>query len=273
MSTEANNATKAATTLLGRMTPAERARGRFMRSPDGHPEPAPAPEPAPQPEPAPAPEPAPSPEPAPTPEVSTAGVRPEGIPDEFWDDATGLKTGDLAAAYRDMVAKDAERTADVPGEADAYDLALPEGFDLPEGIEIEIKADDPLWSEFQAIGKEQGVTKSGFQKFVGAFAKYQVAAQQADVNDYVAQKTALGTNADVRIKAASDWMGANLTKSEADALGGALISAEGVKALERIIGLKSGPRAAEGAGSTAVSKFEGLHGGDLLDAIRSQKAA
>lgn len=208
--------------------------------------------------------------------TGAVGVRPEGIPDEFWDDATGLKTGDLASAYRDLVAKvakDAERTADVPGEADAYDLALPEGLDLPEGIEIEIKTDDPLWAEFQAIGKEQGVTKAGFQKFVGAFAKYQASAQQADIADYVAQKTALGANADTRIKAAADWMGANLTKSEADALGGALISAEGVKALERIIALKSGPRAAEGAGATGVNKFEGLRGGDLLDAIRTQKTA
>ncbi|WP_433942375.1 hypothetical protein [Brevundimonas diminuta] len=200
-------------------------------------------------------------------------VRPEGIPDEFWDDATGLKVGDLAAAYRDLVAKDAERTADVPGEADAYDLALPDGLDLPQGIEIEIKADDPLWAEFQAIGKEQGVTKAGFQKFVGAFAKYQAASRQADINDYVAQKTALGANADARIKAAADWMGANLTKSEADALGGALISAEGVKALERIITLKSGPRAAEGAGATGGNRFEGLRGGDLLDAVRTNKAA
>lgn len=201
-----------------------------------------------------------------------AHVRPEGIPDEFWDDATGLKVGDLAAAYRDIIAKDAERTADVPGEADAYDLALPEGFDLPEGIEIEIKADDPLWAGFQTLGKKFGLGKAAFSEFVGEFAKYQVAAQVADVNEYVAQKTALGANADVRIKAASDWMGANLTKSEADALGGALISAEGVKALERIIGLKSGPRATEGAGSTAASKFEGLRGGDLLDAIRTQSA-
>lgn len=204
--------------------------------------------------------------------AGATGVRPEGIPDEFWDDATGLKTGDLAAAYRDLVAKNAERTADVPGEADAYDLALPEGLDLPEGIEIEIKTDDPLWAEFQAIGKEQGITKAGFQKFVGAFAKYQAATQQADINDYVAQKTALGANADTRIKAAADWMGANLTKSEADALGGALISAEGVKALERIITLKSGPRAAEGAGATGVNRFEGLRGGDLLDAVRTKAA-
>lgn len=181
--------------------------------------------------------------------AAAAGVRPDGLPDEFWDAATGLKAGDLASAYRDLVAKDAERTADVPGEAEAYNLALPDGFELPKGIEIEIKADDPLWADFQSLGKKHGLNKGAFSEFVGAFAKYQAEAQQADINDYVAQKTALGANADTRIKAAADWMGANLPKSEADALGGALISAEGVKAIERIIGLKSGPRAVEGAGA------------------------
>lgn len=188
--------------------------------------------------------------------AGAAGVRPDGIPDEFWDDTSGLKVGDLAAAYRDLTTKEAERTADVPGEAEAYDLALPEGFEVPAGYEIEIKADDPLWSGFQTLGKKFGLGKAAFSEFVGEFAKYQLAAQQADVESYVAAKTALGANADTRIKAASDWLGANLPKTEAEALGGSLISAEGVKALERIIGLKSGPRAAEGAGSTAAQQPE-----------------
>src|SRR5690606_35139397 len=61
-------------------------------------------------------------------------VRPEGIPDEFWDDATGLKVGDLASAYRELTGKQAERMADVPAESDAYNLALPEGFEKPEGF-------------------------------------------------------------------------------------------------------------------------------------------
>lgn len=178
-------------------------------------------------------------------------VRPEGIPDEFWDDATGLKVGDLATAYRELTAKEAERTADVPGEADAYNLALPEGFEKPEGFDVEIKADDPLWAGFQAIGKKHGVTREAFTEFVGEFAKYQIQNAQADVEAYVAAKTALGANAETRIKAVSDWLGANLPKAEAHALGGALISTDGIKAVERLISLKSGPRAAEGAGGAA----------------------
>lgn len=204
--------------------------------------------------------------------TSAAGTRPEGLDDQFWDDATGLKVGDLAAAYRDLKAAQDARLADVPAADGAYDLALPADFKVPEGFAVEIKADDPLWADFQSIARDAGVPKGDFQKFVGAFAKYQIAAQEADVATYVAEKTALGANADTRIKAADDWMAANLKADEREALGGALISAAGVRAIERVIALKSGPVAATGAGATNVQQFDGLRGGDLLDAIRKQAA-
>ncbi|WGM47655.1 hypothetical protein KOAAANKH_02537 [Brevundimonas sp. NIBR10] len=211
---------------------------------------------------------------APAAQAETTGhVRPEGLPDEFWDDATGLKAGDLAVAYRDMKAANEARLADVPAADASYDLALPADFVVPEGFAVEIKADDPLWADFQSIAKDAGLPKGDFGKFVGAFAKYQIAAQEADVATYVAEKTKLGTNADVRIKAAETYLGANLKADEAQALGGALISEAGVRALERLIALKSSPTAATGVGASNVHKFDGLHGGDLLDAIRASKAA
>ncbi len=207
-------------------------------------------------------------------ETAPGAVRPEGLPDEFWDAATNtVKTGDVWSAYRDLKAAQDAKLADVPAADGAYDLALPEGFETPEGLSVEIKADDPLWADFQSIAREASVPKADFQKFVGAFAKYQIAAQQADVDSYVAEKAALGANADTRIKAASDWMAANLKSDEAEALGGSLISAAGVRALERIFALKSGPVAATGAGANNVQKFDGLQGESLLHAIRLSKAA
>lgn len=205
--------------------------------------------------------------------TAQAAVRPEGLDDKFWDDASGLKVGDLVSHLRDLEAKAAERMTNVPGEGEAYDLALPEGFEKPEGIEIEFKTDDPLWTDFQDIARAEGVSKDGFAKFVGAFAKYQIAAQEADINTFVAEKTALGANADARIKAAETYLKANLPTVQAEALGGALISKAGVEALETLIKLKSGPTAATNAGASSVSQFEGLRGGDLLDAVRTNKAA
>lgn len=182
----------------------------------------------------------------------TTVVRPENLPDEFWDDKTGLKAGDLVAAFRDMQAKEAARLADVPAEGEAYELALPEDVQVPEGLEVQIDKDDPLWTDVQAIAREAGLPKGEFGKLVGAFARYQIAAQEADIAAYVAEKGKLGANADTRITAAENWLTANLKSAHASALGRALIEADGVEAIEHLIRLKSGPVAATNTGAEQV---------------------
>lgn len=184
-------------------------------------------------------------------EAAPAHVRPDGLDDKFWDDATGLKVGDLVSELRDLQAKAAGRTVDVPAEGEAYDLALPADLTLPAGVEVVIDKDDPLWADFQSIARESGVGKAQFQKFVGAFAKYQAASHEANINDFVAEKVKLGANADQRIKAAETYLGANLKSDEAEALGRALISEAGVRALETLIRLKSGPLAATNVNTPA----------------------
>jgi hypothetical protein len=260
MTTEETRTDSATTTIIdrgafGRMTSAERMVGRFLRSPDGHPEPAPSPEPAPESAPEPTPElaPAPAPEPAPEPNAATL-VRPEGLPDEFWDDATGVKAGDVWSALRDLRVEQEARAADLPAEGEGYDLALPADLQLPEGTEVVIDKDDPLWADFQKIAREAGVPKGKFAEFVGAMAKYQAAAQAADVETYTAEMAKLGENATVRRDSASNWLKANLAANKAEALGGALISADGIAALEDIIKLKSGPVAVTNVGQTTTAE-------------------
>lgn len=205
---------------------------------------------------------------------ASAPVRPEGLPDEFWDDATGVKAGDVWSALRDLKAEQEARAADLPKDGEAYDLALPADIDLPEGVAVEIDKDDPLWADFQKIAREAGVPKGKFTEFVGAFAKYQAAAQAADVETYTAEMAKLGANAPQRRDAAANWLKANLPTAQFEALGGALISADGIAALEAIIKLKSGPVAATGVGASAgANKFEGTHGASRLEAIRAQQAA
>lgn len=207
-------------------------------------------------------------------EAPAAPVRPEGLPDEFWDDATGVKAGDVWSALRDLKAAQAEREADLPKEGEGYDLSLPADVEVPEGFAVEIDKDDPLWADFQKIGREAGLPKGKFQEFVGAFAKYQIAAEQAKVETYVAEMTKLGANAPARRDAAASYLKANLPTAQFEALSGALISAEGIQAIETITKLKSGPVAATGVGASAgASKFEGTHGASRLEAIRASQAA
>lgn len=205
---------------------------------------------------------------------ASAPVRPEGLPDEFWDDATGVKAGDVWSALRDLRAEQEARAADLPKAGESYDLALPADIELPEGVEVVIDKDDPLWADFQKIAREAGVPKGKFTEFVGAFAKYQAAAQAADVETYTAEMAKLGANAPARRDAATNWLKANLSTPQFEALGGALISAAGIQAIETLTRLKSGPVAATGVGGNAgSSQFEGTHGASRLEAIRAQQAA
>lgn len=204
--------------------------------------------------------------------ASTGLIRPEGLPDDLWDDAKGVKTGDLWAAYRDLKAEVEAAKADVPAADAAYDLTLPADFKAPDGLTVEIAKDDPLWAKVAEIGKADGMTKATHQKLLAAFAEYQIAQQTAQIDGYVAEKTKLGANADTRIKAADDWLKANLSASQAEALGAALTSAEGVQALEALIRLRADPTAATGAGASKATKFDNTFGASRLDAIRSQAA-
>lgn len=205
--------------------------------------------------------------------ASEGPQRPEGLDDKFWDASTGLKVGDLMEHMRELEAKAATR-ADVPAEGETYDLALPADVQVPEGLTVEIKAEDPLWAEFQNIAREHGVDRAGFGKFVGAFARYQIAAQEAEIAAYVADKTALGANADARITAAKNWLTGNMKAEHAEALADLTVSRAGVEAVEALIRMKSGPVAASpGAAASGANKFEGLHGSSRLEAIRASQAA
>lgn len=181
-------------------------------------------------------------------------VRPEGLPDEFWDDKTGVKSGDVWSALRDLRAEQEARAADLPAEGESYDLALPADLQLPEGTEVVIDKDDPLWADFQETARAEGVTKAGFQRFIGAFAKYQAAAQAADVETYTAEMSKLGANATVRRDAATNYLKANLPTPQFEALGGALISAAGIEAIETIVKLKSGPVAVTNVNTPAAAE-------------------
>src|SRR4029077_15109204 len=84
--------------------------------------------------------------PAPTAALPRAS-RPEGVPENFWDNDKGeLKTGDWARSYEELrsfkAAEDA-RKALVPAQPDLYKPDLPKDLKLP--VEMEIKTSDPLY--------------------------------------------------------------------------------------------------------------------------------
>lgn len=202
-------------------------------------------------------------------------IRPEGLPDELWEDGKGVKTGDLWAAYKDLKAQADAKTGDLPADAAGYDLAIPEGVKLPTGLTVEAMKADPFFAAAQAAAHKHGISKTAFDDLAAAYVQdavgFHAEQDEARVTAYAAAKTALGENVDKRVEAAKGWLGANLSKAQTDAIMSAPFSADLIKGLEAIIALRSGPTPGQGGG-TNLTKFEGLRGEAMLDAIRTKAA-
>lgn len=198
-------------------------------------------------------------------------IRPEGIPDELWEDGNGLKVGDLVSAYRDLKAQADERTADLPATPADYELKLSEAVQVPEGFNVDIDPEAPFFSDVTKELHALGVGKAGVQKLVDAYARAQIAEQTQAVESFSAEKAKLGDRADARIGAVQTWLTANLKADAAKALMGSLFTAEHVQALETIISLRKDPVPGPG-GQQSSSDLSGLRGADLLDAIRNKAA-
>jgi hypothetical protein len=175
-------------------------------------------------------------------DAPAAPVRPEGLPDDLWDDAAGVKTDALLAKYSEAAAAEAARAADVPADVNGYELALPEGLDLPQGAEIGIDDKDPFLAEARAAAHELGLTKSQWTRFVALEAQQRAAAYKAKVDTFAAEKIKLGSNADARIEAVRN----KLAASGAGALAESLFTAASVEAVEKLIAAAAAPAVAAG---------------------------
>jgi hypothetical protein len=206
--------------------------------------------------------------------AATDIIRPEGLPDELWEDGKGVRVGDLWSAFKELKAQ-AEAKGDVPADAAGYDLAVPEGVTLPDGLTVEAMKADPFFAAAQAAALKHGIPKAAFNDLAAAYVQdavnFHADQTKVQVEAYAAAKTALGENVDKRVEAAKGWLTANLSQAQTAAIMAAPFSAELIKGLETIIALRAGPTPGQGGG-TNVAKFEGLRGEALLDAIRTKAA-
>lgn len=200
------------------------------------------------------------------PEVTTEAAAPDysWMPEEYRSgeapDFDGFK-----GHYQELLAEQARR-AEESTVPENYDFALPEGFDygveLPEGVQIALDTDNPLFNEFGGFLKERGISQEVATGLTGLLARYQ--AQQYAAQHQAATKefeTLGATEAarDARVGSVQRALETRLPQDQAAAIMGAVTSAAGVKALEAILkprgGMTPAP-AAKGADLENLSGFE-----------------
>lgn len=194
-----------------------------------------------------------------------APVRPEGVADEFWDPASGLKVTDLIAKYGEATGKLAEfdaAKAELPATADDYKLDLPADFKAPEGMDLHLDADSEEVKGFRAVAKDMGLSQGQFTQLLGLEARMRVQMAEdtkTSTTEFVtAQKKELGANADARIEAARNWLASKIGADDAAHIFTALPFAKQIVALEKLQAAASTDPQMQGSGTAPPAKPLGL---------------
>jgi len=226
---------------IGRMSATERAMGRYMRDEGGH---TPA-VPAGSTEPAATSVPAPADASLIAPSDSHAPTRPDGLPETYWDEATGVVKPEAYTRLAELEAQIAAKAEGVPETPDAYVLELPEPVVGLDGKPVAFDAEDPLVKALLPAFHEAGVPQAAFAKILQAYAATEVAAAAAEqevATAYVAaEQTKLGANHKERTAALHGQVVAAIGAESAEALRMQMRSADGVLALEQLVSKIQGP--------------------------------
>jgi len=173
--------------------------------------------------------------------------RPDWLPEAYWDSEKGEgKFEDLAKSHADITKKittrnddlkkqvkadfEKERFAKRPEAADKYELRLPEGV-LPDGVEWEFNAEDPLVNFARNLAYENGLGQEGFDKLVGEYIKSEI----AKLPDVEAQVKRLGEKGPERVARIDQWLSVNMSKGAYAALSSVAKNAEVLIAIEELM--------------------------------------
>lgn len=219
---------------------------------------------------APTAEPAPGAEPDPAPVEPTApdySFLPEAYRGDDGPDVDGFKTH-----YDDLIAEKAirdEAMAGVPEDAKGYEFAAPTevdygDLDLPEGFAIELRPEDPtmapLFEELGGMLHDLKAPAEATGKFMQMLAKYEAAKYAPMHAAGKAEMEALGTAAEARITKVNHAIDTRLSADEATALKAATTTANGVRALEKLLLGKQmqapTPTPAEGEADVLASRYK-----------------
>lgn len=201
-----------------------------------------------------------------TTEAAGPGERPGWLPETFWDAEKGLKSDDWAKHVETLTqtaAKAAERMAGVPDKAEGYELKLPEGVKLPDGIELNAK--DPRLIAGREMALKYGIPQEGFEQFAAMIATNDATMIEQTIKAADEQFQAataeslkqLGPQSEARVAAVRDGLVARLGAEQGAVLGKLLMGKEIVEAFEAV--LKSGTsfNASGRTGEPEPGKIEG----------------
>ena len=149
----------------------------------------------------------------------------EGTPEKF----LGKRPEDVVASYQEL-----ETRLSKPAEApESYDLTL------PEGVEGEFDTDDELLTKFMPIAKEPGLTNDQFNGAVGYYVQSMLESQVDPETQLANEMAQLGSNAGQMLHEVDQFLQANMDADDYKEAAQALVTADAVKLVHKLIGLSA----------------------------------
>ena len=173
------------------------------------------------------------------PAASEKPVRPDFLPETFWDEETGFKTDDFNA----LLARDAENNAhlaQVPESADKYEAKLPEDFQLPEGFKLPegesvIDPNDPRIAAARDFAHSRKLSQGDFENLIAMGVSFDLNEQTRLQEAMTQQVEALGAKGKERVGAVKTWISAMLPAKQAEAILGVLYTKDQIEGFEALM--------------------------------------
>lgn len=221
-------------------------------------------------------------------EQQSPAKRPDYIAEKFWDpEANSVRVESLARAHADLEKMsrrrfedmnederaqlyntlgfdpgavlesdlrqkwEQDRLADRPEDPSHYSFD-PKEAGIPDIVEFDATADDPMLNWWREFSHEQGFTNDQFGQGVSMWLNT-LAGMQPDIE---AERAKLGDNADARLDRAVTYLNkAGLSQEETQAIEGIVKSAAGVSALEKLALLALPPNSQNQMGTAGSGKL------------------
>lgn len=181
-------------------------------------------------------------DPAPTSDHQVDDGRPEYIPEKFWDNETQkVMLESWGKSHKELEGKLRSKTDDLRSEIEQERMAqVPESYvftqpelELPDGIEINISEDDPILQAWNEIAKSAGLTQEHYNQGIQAWFESQV----AQMPNRAEEMEKLGDRGQDRIESIETLLQSKLGDKGFQWFQEAMITAEGIEAVEELIGV------------------------------------
>lgn len=177
------------------------------------------------------------------PAAPPAPTRPDGLPDDYWDEKQGVKFDALLPHLK----AHSEYRAQVPAKAEDIDWTLPKDLDPDNPNTVyEIDKNDPLIGDVTKIALEHGATKPFLSALAAVYSRFQIGQIKETRAALQAEEKKLGDKVQERVNGAMAYVAGIVGKEKAERFRNTWVTAEQVEIVEALAKHAAGPTAAAG---------------------------